>query len=131
MILSWCHYYWIIMIVIVVVIVCNESMYISSCLVLSCHELTSITIVIIGMKLYELLLHYITISYHIISSFLLCLLWISSPLYNIQLYFNWFYSIDFDLSYFQYCISCQWMICVYLSVCLSFSFLYLLLIFLF
>ena len=81
-----------------------------SWLVLFCLEWTSITIVIIGMKLYELVLHYIIISYHISCFFILSLLLIWSP----------FYSILFNLIYYvvQYSISYQWMICVYLSVCL-------------
>ena len=93
-------------------------------------DLTSITIVIIGMTLYELVLHYHIISYHNSCSFILSLLLIWSPFYSILVNFK---SILFDsilffillnLIYyiFQYCISYQWMICVYLvrsSVCLS------------
>ena len=57
-----------IVIVAVIVIICNESMYILSCLDLSslalfCLEWTSITTVIIGMTLYDLVLHYIILSY--------------------------------------------------------------------
>ena len=120
----------VIVIVIVIVIICNESMYISShlvlpcfllsCLVLSCLVLTSITIVIIGMTLYELVLHYIIISYHISCSFIVSLLLIWSPFHLILFYFILLNSIYYIV---QYNISYQWMICVYLSVrpsvCLS------------
>ena len=121
-----------IMIVIVAVIICNESMYISSCLVLSCLESTSISIsiVIIGMTLYELVLHYHIISYYIIP-YLMFVYFISSAdlifivFYSILLYFKLighvstlFDSILLNLIYYivQYCISYQWMICVCLSV---------------
>ena len=115
-------------VIIVIVIICNESMYISSCLVLPCLEWTSITIVIIGMTLYELVLHYHIISYHISCSYVLSLLLIWSPFHSILFYFIsfqihsiWFYSILLNSIYciVQYSISYQWMICVYLSVCLS------------
>ena len=106
MILSWCHHCWL-----------NNDYYyhchyhcryhyvqgvdvyfILSCPVLSWFELTSITIVSNGMTLYELVLHYHIISYHILFS-LLSVLLICSPLYSIQLDSTWLYSIGFDLSY--------------------------------
>ena len=75
---------------------------------------------------------YITISYHILCSFILCLLLIWSPFHSILFYFIsnrfdliWFYSLLLNSIYciVQYSISYQWMICVYLSVrpsvCLS------------
>ena len=91
-----------------------------SCLVLTWVELTSITIVIIGMMLYELVLHYHITSYHV-----LCSLILSADLFSIRFYYILFYSIPnwsdwmrLNLIYYivQYCISYQWMICVYLSV---------------
>ena len=103
-------------------------------LALSCLESTSITIVIIGMTLYELVLHYNIISYHISCTFILSLLLIwSADLISIVFYstlfqIDWirFYSIEFDsillnLIYYivQYCISYQWMICVCQSICPS------------
>ena len=72
--------------------------FILSCLVFSWFGLTSITIVIIGMTLYELVLHYHIISYHIIPYHLFSNL-ICSALYFIQLDSTWLYSILFDLSY--------------------------------
>ena len=82
----------------------------------SCLELTSVTIVIIGMTLYELVSHYHIISYHIWCSFILSLLLIWFPFHFIL-----FYSILLNSIYciVQHSISYQWMICVYLSVCLS------------
>ena len=69
---------------------------------------------------------YIIISYHIISSFLLCLLRISSPLYTIQLYFNWtlFNFILFDWIRFIILFSIvsrinEWFVSIRLSVSLS------------
>ena len=53
---------------------------------------------------------YITISYHISCSLILSFLLISSPFHYFLL--NLIYYIV------EYCISFQWMICVYLSVCL-------------
>ena len=81
----------VIVIAVVIVIICNESMYISSCLVLTCFllpclELTIITIVIIGMTLYELVLHYIIISYHIISHVFIFYLFCWFDLHSILLY---------------------------------------------
>ena len=103
MILSSCHDYSLnndchchchcVVIVIVIIIICNESMYISSCLALFCIEWTSITIVNIGMTLYELVLHYIIISYHILCSFILSLLLICSPFHSI-LFYSTLFQID-------------------------------------
>ena len=80
-------------VVIVIVIICNEYMYISSCLLLSClvspcPEWTSITTVIIGMTLYELVLHYHIILYRILCFFILSLLLIWSPFYSILFNFH-------------------------------------------
>ena len=86
------------------------------CLVLTWCELTSITTAIIGMTLYELVSHYITISYHIISDvflfYLFCWFDFHSILfYSILLHFisnrfdliwfdsTLFYIIEFDLLY--------------------------------
>ena len=106
----------VIVIVAVIVIICNEYMYISSCLplpylILSCIEWTSITIAIIGMTLYDLVLHYHIISYLMFFYFIS-----SADLISIL-----FYSLLLNLIYHivQYSISYQWMICVYLSVCPS------------
>ena len=120
----------VIVVVIVIIIICNGSMYITSRIVLSWVEWTSITIVIIGMTLYELVLHYHIISYHMISHvFLLylicwfdlhCILFYSILFYFISNRFDLipFYSIQLNLIYciVQYSISYQWMICVCLSV---------------
>ena len=76
--------------VFVIVITCNESMYISSRLVLSFLDLTSSTNVIIGMTLYELVLHY-HIIFHDLLSHLFCWLFLQSILF--YLISNWFDSI--------------------------------------
>ena len=73
--------------------------FVLSCLALPWCEWTSITIVIIGMTLYELVLHYNIISYHILCSFILFLLLIWSPFYSILLYFK---SIRFDSILFYF-----------------------------
>ena len=106
--------------------------------VLSCLDLTSITTVIIGMTLYELVLYYHTISYHIIL-YLMCFLFYLFCWFDLHsiLFYSTLFQIDsiwLDLILFystllnsiyyivQYSISYQWMICVYLSVCLSVRF---------
>ena len=131
----------VIIIVAVIVIICNESMYISSCLdlpylVLSWVEWTNITIVIIGMTLYELVLHYITKSYHIISyhiscSFVLSLLLIWSPFHTILFYSTLFqidlfriesilfYWIWFTLLFSVVSHINEWFVSICPSICLS------------
>ena len=104
-----------------------------SCLILSWCEWTSITIVIIGMTLYELVLHYIIISYHISCSYILSLLLIWYPFHSILFYSTLFqidsilfHFIEFDLLYCSVlyvismndlCLSVRPSVC--LSVCLS------------
>ena len=92
-----------IVIVVAFVIICNESVYISSCLIFYWLELTSITIVLIGITLYELVLHYNIISYHISCSLILSLLLISSPYI--------FFSIVSHII--------EWFVSICPSVCLS------------
>ena len=109
--------------------------YISSSLALPCLSLlflewTNITIVIIGMTLYDLVLHYHIISYHISCSILsLSLIW--SPFHSIRLYFKsiWFDLIWFDLILFYWIRFTilfsivshinEWFVSICPSVCLS------------
>ena len=131
----------VIVIVIVIAIICNEYMYISSCLVLSCLALTcfvlscvewtSITIVIIGMTLYELVLHDIIISYHILSYVFLFYLFCWFDLHSILFYFIsnrfdmiWFDSILFYWIWFTILFSIvshinEWFMSIFPSVRLS------------
>ena len=102
-----------------------------SCLVLSCLEWTSITIVIIGMTLYELVLHYRIISYHISYSFIWSLLQIWSPFHSILFYSTlfqidliWFDSILFYWIRFTILFSIvshinEWFVSIHPSACLS------------
>ena len=67
------------------------------CLVLSWVEWTNITIVIIGMTLYELVLHYITKSYHIISYLMFFCFISSADLITIRFDYILFYWIRFTI----------------------------------
>ena len=114
--------------------------FISPCLVLSCLELTTITIVIIGMTLYELVLHYNIISclmffylfcWFVLHSILLSL--ISNRFNSILFYFilktlnliDWirFYWIRFTILFSIVSHINEWFvsICLFVrpSVCLS------------
>ena len=93
--------------------------FICSCLALSCHEWTSITIVIIGMTLYELVLHYIIISYHVSCSFILSLLLIWSPFYSILFYSILFYRIRFTILFSIVSHTNEWFVSICPSVCPS------------
>ena len=110
-----CHYMQRIYIVIVIdiVIICYESMYISSFLalpwlVLSCLEWTSITIVIVGMTLYDLVLHYIIISYLMFFYFIS-----SADLFSIL-----FYWIRFTVLFCIVSHTNEWFVSICLSICL-------------
>ena len=108
----------VIVVVVVFVIICNESIHNLPWVGLIWFDLTSIAIVIIGMTLYELALHY-----HLISSFLLYFLLICSPLHSILLYFKLIQlnSIRFCWIAFDFVSICP-SVCpsaVCLSVCLS------------
>ena len=102
-----------IVIVIVVVIICNESMYISSCLVLSCLESTSRHDVVWA----RVTLPYHIIPYHISCSFILSLLLIWSPFYSILLNSILFYWIWFNLLFCIVSHINEWFVSVRLSVC--------------
>ena len=112
-------------------------------LVLYCHELTSITIVIIGMTLYEPVLHYRTISYYIISylHFIYLFCWLvlhCIVMYFISVWFDsiQFYSIHSDWIWFMIlfsivshiwlsiCPSVRQSDCLYLHLFISFCFLF-------
>ena len=94
--------------------------FILPCLALPWCEWTSITIVITGMTLYELVLHYNIISYHILCFFILSLLLICSPtqhyfksiwLNSILFYWIWFTILFSIVSYIN-----EWFVSIYLFV---------------
>ena len=85
-------------------------------LVLSCLKWTSITIVIMGMTLYELVLHYHIISYHILCFFILSLLLIWSPFYSNLFYWIWFtIYISYSLVFSYIFLPCLVLSCLVLS----------------
>ena len=95
------------------------------CLVLFYLELTSITIVIIGMTLYELVLHYHIISYLMFFNFISSADLISILFCSILFYFisNWLDSILFYLIEYVFIefnlLHCSVLYLIFVSICPS------------
>ena len=114
-------------IMIVIVIICNQSMYISSCLALSCLELTWLVLLLLLYAWRCMSSFHIIVSYEIISYLMFFNLISSVDLFSILFYFFhliWFNLIRFDWFRFTILFSIlphinEWFVSIYLSVCLS------------